>query len=391
MYKLIPLPSLAAGFITVLVGYTSSAAIIFQAARAAGATPAELASWLMVLGFAMGLTCIGLSLRYRIPVSTAWSTPGAALLTTSLAGYSMGEAIGAFVFSAALITLCGITGWFERAMKYIPLSIAAAMLAGVLLKFGINAFTAMQGQFWVVLPMFLAYLLFKRFLPRYAVVAVLLVGGLLAAWFGLIKLDGVSFAIAAPVWTTPQFSWTAMMGIGLPLFIVTMASQNIPGVAVLRSSGYEPPVSALVGWTGFTNLLLAPFGCFALNLAAITAAICAGKEAHEDPAQRYRASVAAGGFYLLLGLLGGSVGALFAAFPTELVLAIAGIALFGALSSGLALAMREDNQREPALITFLVTASGVSLGGIGSAFWGLVAGVLALVVLNLRAAKPKAA
>ncbi len=391
MYKLIPLPSLAAGFITVLVGYTSSAAIIFQAARAAGATPAELASWLMVLGFAMGLTCIGLSLRYRIPVSTAWSTPGAALLTTSLAGYGMGEAIGAFVFSAALITLCGITGWFERAMKYIPLSIAAAMLAGVLLKFGINAFTAMQGQFWIVLPMFLAYLLFKRFLPRYAVVAVLLVGSLLAAWFGLIKLDGVSFAIAAPVWTTPQFSWTAMMGIGLPLFIVTMASQNIPGVAVLRSSGYEPPVSALVGWTGFTNLLLAPFGCFALNLAAITAAICAGKEAHEDPAQRYRASVAAGGFYLLLGLLGGSVGALFAAFPTELVLAIAGIALFGALSSGLALAMREDNQREPALITFLVTASGVSLGGIGSAFWGLVAGVLALVVLNLRAAKPKAA
>ncbi|MBL8509880.1 benzoate/H(+) symporter BenE family transporter [Chitinimonas sp. JJ19] len=391
MYKLIPLPSLAAGFITVLVGYTSSAAIIFQAARAAGATPAELASWLMVLGFAMGLTCIGLSLRYRIPVSTAWSTPGAALLTTSLAGYGMGEAIGAFVFSAALITLCGITGWFERAMKYIPLSIAAAMLAGVLLKFGINAFTAMQGQFWIVLPMFLAYLLFKRFLPRYAVVAVLLVGSLLAAWFGLIKLDGVSFAFAAPVWTTPQFSWTAMMGIGLPLFIVTMASQNIPGVAVLRSSGYEPPVSALVGWTGFTNLLLAPFGCFALNLAAITAAICAGKEAHEDPAQRYRASVAAGGFYLLLGLLGGSVGALFAAFPTELVLAIAGIALFGALSSGLALAMREDNQREPALITFLVTASGVSLGGIGSAFWGLVAGVLALVVLNLRAAKPKVA
>ncbi|GAB3265365.1 benzoate/H(+) symporter BenE family transporter [Chitinimonas naiadis] len=384
MLRLMPLPALAAGFITVLVGYTSSAAIIFQAANAAGATPGELASWLMVLGFGMGITCIGLSLRYRMPISTAWSTPGAALLVTSLSGFSMAEAIGAFVFSAVLITLCGVTGWFERAMKYVPLSIAAAMLAGVLLKFGMNAFGALQQQFWVVLPMLLAYLLFKRFLPRYAVVAVLLVGCGLAAMQGLIHLEGLDFSIATPVWTTPVFNWKALVGIGLPLFIVTMASQNIPGVAVLRSAGYEPPISPLVGWTGFCNLLLAPFGCFAINLAAITAAICAGREAHEDPAQRFRASVAAGMFYLLLGLLGGSVGALFAAFPKELVLAIAGIALFGALGSGLTLAMREDNQREPALITFLVTASGLSLAGIGSAFWGLLAGTLALLVLNWR-------
>lgn len=388
MSRLIPLPSLAAGFITVLVGYTSSAAIIFQAAGAAGATLAELASWLMVLGFGMGVTCIGLSLRYRMPISTAWSTPGAALLVSSLPGVSMPEAIGAFVFSAALITLSGVTGWFERAMKHVPLSIAAAMLAGVLLRFGMNAFSALQQQFGIVLPMLLAYLVFKRFLPRYAVVVVLLVGCSLAALRGLVHLDGLDFALAQPLWTTPVFDWKVLVGVGLPLFVVTMASQNIPGVAVLRSAGYTPPISPLIGWTGLCNLLLAPFGCFAINLAAITAAICAGREAHEDPAQRFRASMAAGGFYILLGLLGGSVGALFAAFPKELVLAIAGIALFGALANGLTLAMREEHQREPALITFLVTASGLSLGGIGSAFWGLLAGGLALWALSWRPRRP---
>lgn len=385
MSKLIPLPALAAGFITVLVGYTSSAAIIFQAALAAGASQAELASWLMVLGFAMGISCIGLSLRYRMPVATAWSTPGAALLVSSLAGYSMAEAIGAFVFSAALITFCGFSGLFERAMKHVPLSLAAAMLAGVLLKFGMAAFSAMQSQFGIVLAMFVAYLLFKRLLPRYAVVVVLAVGCVLAAALGQIRFEGLHFALASPVWTTPDFNWRALLGVGLPLFIVTMASQNIPGVAVLRSCGYTPPVSPLVGWTGLINLLLAPFGCFAVNLAAITAAICAGPESDPDPRQRFRASVAAGVFYLLLGLLGGSVGALFAAFPRELVLAIAGIALFGALASGLTLAMKEEAQREAALITFLVTASGLALGGIGSAFWGLLAGGLALLVANWRA------
>lgn len=378
------LPSLTAGFITVLVGYTSSAAIIFQAAKAAGANAAELASWLMVLGLGMGMSCIGLSLRYRMPIATAWSTPGAALLVTSLAGYRLSDAIGAFVFSAALIVLFGVTGWFERALKHLPMSLAAAMLAGVLLKFGINVFVAAQSQLGVVAAMLATYLAMKRLLPRYAVVAVLVVGTLWAAGQGQIAWSAVPLTFATPIWITPTFSASALIGIGLPLFVVTMASQNIPGIAVLRSAGYHPPVSALVGWTGFLNLLLAPFGCFALNLAAITAAICTGPEAHEDPKQRYWASVAAGGFYLLLGLLGGSVGALFAAFPKTLILAIAGIALFGALSSGLALAMRDDHQREPALITFLVTASGISLCGVGSAFWGLLAGVLALLVLSTR-------
>ncbi|GGX90154.1 benzoate/H(+) symporter BenE family transporter [Vogesella alkaliphila] len=378
------LPALSAGFVTVLVGYTSSAAIIFEAALSAGASQAMIASWLMALGIAMGITCIGLSLRYRVPVVTAWSTPGAALLITSLSGVSMAEAIGAFVFSAALIVLAGVTGWFEKALNRIPLPMAAAMLAGILVKFGINVFTAMQGELALVLAMFVAYLLARRLLPRYAIVLVLLLGCVIATKLGLLQLGEVTLTLATPVWTTPQFNPGVLLGVGLPLFMVTMASQNIPGVATLHANGYRPPISALMTGTGVVNLLLAPFGCFAVNLAAITAALCMGKDAHEDPARRYLASVAAGAFYLLLGLFGATVGALFAAFPKALVLAIAGLALFGTIAGGLATAMKDDVMREPALITFLITASGVSLAGIGSAFWGLAGGVLALLILNAR-------
>ncbi|MDC7701966.1 benzoate/H(+) symporter BenE family transporter [Vogesella indigofera] len=378
------LPALSAGFVTVLVGYTSSAAIIFEAARSAGASQAMIASWLMALGIAMGITCIGLSLRYKVPVVTAWSTPGAALLITSLSGVSMPEAIGAFVFSAALIVLAGVTGWFEKALNRIPLPMAAAMLAGILVKFGINVFGAMQTELALVLAMFVAYLLAKRLLPRYAIVLVLLLGCAIAAAQGLLQLGDITLTLAMPLWTTPQFNPGVLLGVGLPLFMVTMASQNIPGVATLHANGYRPPISALMTGTGVVNLLLAPFGCFAVNLAAITAALCMGKDAHEDPARRYLASVAAGVFYLLLGIFGATVGALFAAFPKALVLAIAGLALFGTIAGGLATAMKDDAMREPALITFLITASGVSLAGIGSAFWGLAGGVLALLILNAR-------
>ncbi|MDR3410536.1 MAG: benzoate/H(+) symporter BenE family transporter [Formivibrio sp.] len=381
------LSTFTAGFITVLVGYTSSAAIVFEAARAAGGTQAQIASWLIVLGLAMGLTCIGLSLRYRIPVVTAWSTPGAALLATSLNGYSMNVAIGCFIFAAALILLSGLTGWFERAMAKVPMSLCAALLAGVLVRFGMNAFISMQTALLLVLPMFGVYLFCKRFKPRYTMLLVLLSGIALAHWQGLLHLDASRFALAAPVLIAPEFNWQALIGVGLPLFIVTMASQNIPGVAVLRSAGYTPPVSALISWTGFVNLILAPFGCFAVNLAAITAALCMGKEVHDDPTKRYQASVAAGGFYLILGVLGAAVGAFLNAFPRELIFAIAGFALLGTIGSGLTIAMRDEHQREPALITFLVTASGLTLFGIGSAFWGLVAGVLALLVLGAHGKK----
>ncbi|HYL19967.1 MAG TPA: benzoate/H(+) symporter BenE family transporter [Burkholderiales bacterium] len=371
-----------AGFVTVLVGFTSSAVIVFQAAHALGASPAEIASWMWALGLGMGLTCIGLSLRYRAPVVTAWSTPGAAMLITSAAGVGMPEAIGASLVCGALITLCGFTGWFERAISRIPISIASGMLAGVLLRFGLDVFVAMKTQFVMTFAMFVVYLIARRVLPRYAVVSALALGIALAATQGLLRVDGLRFELAHPVWTSPQFSVGALIGVALPLFAVTMASQNVPGVAVLRASGYSTPISPLIGWTGAATVVLAPFGGYALNLAAITAAICMGREAHEDPAKRYMAAVAAGFFYILIGLFGATVGAVFAAFPRELVLAIAGLALLGTIGNGLAAALSQEGQREPALITFLVTASGVSLAGIGSAFWGLVAGALAIAVLR---------
>lgn len=379
------LAPLSAGFVTVLVGFTSSAAIVFQAAEAAGATPAQISSWMWALGIAMGVTCIGLSLRYRAPVVTAWSTPGAALLVTALAGVSLEQATGAFIFCAVLILLAGVTRGFERVMDRIPPGIAAAMLAGVLVRFGIEVFVAMGQRFGLVFAMFAAYLLARRLLPRYAVLLVLALGSAVAAAQGLLNFDTLRLEMATPVFTMPVFDWQTMIGVGVPLFVVTMTSQNVPGVAVMRAAGYGTvPVSPVVGWTGAVSLVLAPFGCYAINLAAITAAICMGREAHEDPAKRYLASVFAGVFYLLVGVFGATVGALFAAFPRELVLAVAGLALFGTIGGGLATAMKDEAQREPALVTFLVTASGLSLGGIGSAFWGVVAGGLALWVLNWR-------
>ena len=380
LLKDVSISAVIAGFVTVLVGFTSSAVIVFQAAQALNASPAEMASWMWALGLGMGLTCIGLSLRYRVPVVTAWSTPGAAMLITSAAGVPLPEAIGAFLVSGLLMTVCGFTGWFERAINRIPLSIASAMLAGVLLRFGLDLFIAMKTQFILVFTMFLVYLLMRRILPRYAVVSALAIGILIAAAQGLLHLNDVNLQLAQPIFTVPQFSFPALIGIALPLFVVTMASQNLPGVAVLRASGYNAPISPLIGWTGAATVLLAPFGGYALNLAAITAAICMGREAHEDPDKRYMAAVAAGGFYLLIGLFGATVAAVFAAFPKELVSAIAGLALLGTIGNGLAAALSQEKEREPALVTFLVTASGVTLFGVGAAFWGLVAGALALLV-----------
>lgn len=383
-FKDLSLSAIIAGFVTVLVGFTSSAVIVFQAAEASGANAAEVASWMWALGLGMGLTCIVLSLRYRVPIVTAWSTPGAAMLITGAAGVPMSEAIGAFVVSAALITVAGFSGVFERAIKRIPVSLAAGMLAGVLLRFGLNVFVALQAQFLLVLSMCAVYLLARRLLPRYAIILALAAGLAVALLHGQLHFGDVRLELATPVFTLPSFSFAALVGIALPLFVVTMASQNVPGVAVIRASGYDVPVSPLVGWTGLATLLLAPFGAYALNLAAITAAICMGREAHEDPSRRYMAAVSAGVFYLLIGAFGATVGAVFSALPKELVLAIAGLALLGTIGNGLAVALREDSDREPALITFLVTASGVTLAGVGSAFWGLVAGVIALLVLRVR-------
>ena len=373
-----------AGFVAVLVGFTSSVAIVFQAATALGATPEQIASWMWALGLGMGLCSLLPSLWLRQPVMVAWSTPGAAVLATAGAGHTMPEAVGAFLVCAALITLVGMTGWFERVMDRIPMPIAAALLAGVLTRFGLQAFAALQSAVLLVTLMLLAYLLGRRLWPRYAVVGVLAVGTLFAALGGQLHLSGVQWGLTAPVWTSPVFSAGAVVSMAVPLFVVTMASQNLPGVAAIRAAGYSMPISKIITLTGVATLLLAPVGAFALNLSAITAAICMGREAHEDPARRYVAAVSCGTLYCVIGLFGAAVTGVLTAFPRELVAAIAGLALLSSIGGGLAVAMKDDAHRESALITFLVTLSGVTLAGIGSAFWGVVAGALALFVQQWR-------
>ena len=373
-----------AGFVAVLVGFTSSVAIVFQAAQAFNATPAQIASWMWALGIGMGLCTLLPSLYLKKPVMVAWSTPGAAVLATAGAagGFSMAQAVGAFMVCAALITLCGLTGWFEKIMNRIPVAIASALLAGVLARFGMSGFTAAQTALPLVLLMLTAYLVGRRLAPRYAVVSTLLAGIFYAAARGELAWSTVSFTLTLPEFVSPQFSFSAVVSLAIPLFVVTMASQNLPGVAAIRATGYEGqiPVSKVITMTGLATLVLAPFGAFALNLSAITAAIVMGKEAHADPAKRYTAAVSCGALYLVIGIFGAAVTSLLAAFPKELVAAIAGLALLGTIGGGLAVAVKDESHREAALITFLVTLSGVVIGGIGSAFWGVVAGALALFV-----------
>ena len=385
MIKDLSISAVVAGFVAVLVGFTSSVVIVFQAAAAFGASPAETASWIWALGLGMGSTSLGLSLWYRQPVLTAWSTPGAALLVTAGVGVPMAQAVGAFMLCALLILAAGASGAFARVMDRIPQALAAALLAGVLARFAFDAFASLQREFGLVLSMFAAYLAGRRFWPRYAVPGVLAVGIGVAGFAGQLHWGDVRWQLAMPVFTAPQFSLAATIGIALPLFVVTMASQNLPGVAAQRAAGYDTPVSPVIATTGLATLMLAPFGGYALNLAAITAAICMGREAHEDRSRRWVASASAGVFYIVLGLMGGAVVGLIAAFPKELVLAVAGFALLGTIGSGLAAAMKDEAQREPALITFLVTASGLSLWGVGAAFWGVVAGAVALAVQRARA------
>jgi benzoate membrane transport protein len=382
------LPAASAGFVAVLVGFTSSVAIVFQAAVSLGATPDQISSWMWALGLGMGLCSLLPSWWLRQPVMVAWSTPGAAVLATAGAAgaFGMAEAVGAFMVCAALITLCGITGWFERVMERIPMALASALLAGVLARFGIDAFLAVQTAPALVLAMLLTYLTGRRWWPRYAVPVVLAVGLSWAAMQGRLQTSSVQWGLAWPVFTAPEFSWRATVSLALPLFVVTMASQNLPGVAAIRAAGYTMPISRLITLTGAATLILAPFGAFALNLAAITAAICMGREAHPEPARRYPAAIVCGAIYCVIGVFGAAVTGVLSAFPRELVLAVAGLALLGSIGGGLALAMKEEKHREAALITFLVTLSGLSLLGVGSAFWGVIAGALTLFVQQWRPA-----
>ncbi|NIM39622.1 MAG: benzoate/H(+) symporter BenE family transporter [Hydrogenophaga sp.] len=388
-FRDLSLSAATAGFVAVLVGFTSSVAIVFQAAQAFNATPAQITSWMWALGLGMGLCSAIPSLILRQPVMVAWSTPGAAVLASAglAGGFTMAEAIGAFLICGALITLAGATGWFERVMNRIPMAIASALLAGVLARFGLQAFGAAQTALALVVLMLLVYLVSRRLAPRYAVVFTLLAGVAQVVAAGRFNAGALTLEWAVPVFTAPSFSVAALTSLALPLFIVTMASQNLPGVAAIRAAGYDMPISRILTVTGVATLLLAPFGAFALNLSAITAAICMGPEAHPDREKRYTAAVVCGALYMAIGLVGALVTGLLIAFPRELVMGIAGIALLGSIGGGLHAALKDEQHREAALITFLVTLSGVAIAGIGSAFWGVVAGAVALFVQQYGLAK----
>ena len=385
-FKDLSLSAFVAGFVAVLVGFTSSVAIVFQAAQSFGATPAQITSWIWALGLGMGLCSLVPSLLLRKPVMVAWSTPGAAVLATAGAAgsFSMGEAVGAFMVCSLLVILVGATRGLERVADRIPMEIASALLAGVLARFGIQAFAAAQTALPLVLLMVGAYLVARRMAARYAVVVTLVVGILWVLMTGQMAWSMEPVRLAMPVFVAPQWSVSAIISLAIPLFVVTMASQNLPGMAVIRASGYELPVSRLITMTGWASLVLAPFGAFALNFSAITAAICMGPEAHEDRSKRYTAAASCGAIYIVIGLFGALVTGLLTSFPKELVVAIAGIALLSTIGNGLASALRDERHREPALITFLVTLSGITLMDIGSAFWGVVAGSLALFVQQYK-------
>ncbi|MCG8616936.1 MAG: benzoate/H(+) symporter BenE family transporter, partial [Desulfobacterales bacterium] len=381
-----PVTTVVAGLIVVAVSYGGPAALIFQAADAAGLDRGQLMSWIWAVSIGSGITGIYLSVKLKTPVVTAWSTPGAALLVTGWAAYSYPEAIGCFIFSGAVITLIGITGVFSRVMDRIPGAVVAAMLAGILFRFGTDVFVHMKSMPGLVEPMLLSYLISKRFFPRYAIVLTLASGFITAYFLGvLVDVGSVSITMPMPVFTMPQFTVSSLIGLGVPLCLVTMAGQNATGLAVIRAAGYEKtPANPMITVTGMASVFLAPFGAHGINLAAITAAICTGPDAHPEPGKRYLAGITSGMAYLLVGLFGTGLVMVFRALPPELIAVVAGVALFGAILSGLTRAMTDETHRESALITFLITASGVSFFGIGAAFWGLAGGLLFCWVMTER-------
>lgn len=375
----IRLSHITAGFIAVLVGYTSSAAIIFQAAQAAGASAAETSSWMWALGIGMGAGSILLSAWKRQPILVAWSTPGAALLATSLPGVSMPEAVGIFLFCAGLLTLTGLTGLFDRIVNLIPKEIAAAMLAGLLIRFAFDIFPAFADSSLLAGVMCAVYLIGKWRGSIYTIPMVLLAGILVATLEGSWQTDSsiLSLAPAVPVFTMPIFDPALLIGVGIPLYVVTMASQNLPGIATLRAHDYDAPASPMISVTGILSLVLAPFGGFAFNLAAITAAICMGDDVDPDKDARWKAGIFNGIFALVAGIFGATIAGLFIVFPGALVSVIAGLALLGTIHGALRTALVQGNKKnEAALITFILAASGGTFLTISAPFWGLVAGMV---------------
>ncbi|SIQ24803.1 benzoate/H(+) symporter BenE family transporter [Pseudomonas flexibilis] len=375
---------IVAGLVSVIVNYGGTFILVFQAAQVAGLSPELTASWVWSVSIGVGLSGLLLSWRFREPIITAWSTPAAAFLVVALATTPYAEAVGAYLVSAAAFVLLGVSGYFEKVIRMIPPGVAAGLLAGILLQFGIGAFAGVSIDPLLAALLIGAYVVLKRLSARYAVVGILLLGLAFLLVQGRVDLSGLELRLAAPVFTPPAFSLNALLSVALPLFLITLTGQYMPGMLVLRNDGFRTSANPIVTVTGLGSLLMAPFGSHAFNLAAITAAICTGKDAHEEPAKRWIAGVAAGVFYILVGVFGVTLAALFMAFPATFITTLAGLALLGTLGGSLASAMADARSREAALITFLAAAADISLFGIGGAFWGLVIGLAAFAVLNGR-------
>ena len=375
---------IVAGLISVIVNYGGTFILVFQAAKVAGLSPELTASWVWSVSIGVGFTGLFLSWVSREPIITAWSTPAAAFLVVALATTPYTEAVGAYMISAAAFVLLGLSGYFEKVIRLIPPGVAAGLLAGILLQFGIGAFGGMSIDPMLVGLLIVAYILLKRFTARYAVVGILALGLAFLLIQGRVDLSGLGLQLAAPVFTLPEFSLNALLSVALPLFLITLTGQYMPGMLVLRNDGFSTSANPIVTLTGLGSLLMAPFGSHAFNIAAITAAICTGKEAHEEPSRRWIAGIAAGVFYILVGVFGVTLAAVFMAFPATFITTLAGLALLGTIGGSLASAMVDAKSREASLITFLAAAANITLFGIGGAFWGLLIGLVAYAVLNGR-------
>lgn len=375
---------IVAGLISVIVNYGGTFILIFQAAKVAGLSPELTASWVWSVSIGVGITGLYLSWRTREPIITAWSTPAAAFLVVALATTPYAEAIGAYIISAAAFVLLGLSGQFERLIRLIPSGVAAGLLAGILLKFGIGAFGGMSIDPVLAGGLIVAYVVLKRFTARYAVVGILVLGLAFLLTQGRVDFSALELQFAAPVFTRPEFSLDALLSVALPLFLITLTGQYMPGMLVLRNDGFRTRANPVLAITGLGSLLMAPFGSHAFNIAAITAAICTGKEASEDPSRRWIAGVAAGVFYILVGIFGVTLASVFMVFPATFITTLAGLALLGTIGGSLASAMADVESREASLITFLACAANITLFGIGGAFWGLLIGLLAYAVLNGR-------
>lgn len=373
-----------AGLISVIVNYGGTFILVFQAAQVAGLSAELTASWVWSISIGVGVTGLILSWTAREPIITAWSTPAAAFLVTALATTPYAEAIGAYLISAAAFVLLGLSGCFERVIRLIPPGVAAGLLAGILLQFGIGAFGGMSVDPMLAGLLIVAYVVLKRFTARYAVVGILVLGLAFLLLQSRVDLSGLTLKFAAPVFTMPVFSLNALLSVALPLFLITLTGQYMPGMLVLRNDGFKTSANPIVTITGLGSLLMAPFGSHAFNVAAITAAICTGREAHEDRSKRWVAGISAGVFYILVGVFGVTLAAVFMAFPATFITTLAGLALLGTIGSSLAGAMSDAKTREASLITFLAAAANINLFGIGGAFWGLLIGLMAYAVLNGR-------